>query len=208
MKAVAQASPQPAPKDSTYASMVRRLSSPAALWVAAVWSFAEATVFFIVPDVWLGFVALYAPRRMLVTLAAIVAGSLAGAVVLYLATLALGEGLSATILALPGIAAGDLDQARAELAGQGAAAFLNGILQALPVKVYIHGAALDGIGLPEVVAFTGVNRVERMLVLGLVLALVGWVARPMVSRWPRAAAALYALAWIIFYAGFWFGTGA
>jgi len=198
----------PPPTTPRYASMVRRLSSPAALWVGAGWGFAEAAIFFIVPDVWLGLVALYAPRRMLITLLAIMVGAAVGAVVLYLATLAFGAGLSDVIVALPGISPADLDQARGELADQGAIAFLNGIFQALPVKVYIHAAALDGIEPWAVVLATVANRIERLLVFGLVMAVVGRLARPAIARWPREAALLYGLAWIIFYTVFLLGAGA
>jgi membrane protein YqaA with SNARE-associated domain len=187
---------------STYDSMAQRLSSRAALWVGTGWGFAEALLFFVVPDVWLGLVALYAPRRMLITLGAIVAGAMAGAAALYLATLALGGTLSDVIVALPGIDAADLEQARIEVADQGAIAFLNGILAALPVKVYIHAASLDGVGLPQVVLFTVLNRLERLLVFGLVMALAGWLGRPLIARWPRGWLVVYVVAWVIFYAGF------
>jgi membrane protein YqaA with SNARE-associated domain len=191
----------------TYESIARRLSSRAALWLGAGWGFAEALLFFIVPDVWLGLVALYAPRRMLITLVAIVLGAVAGATVLFLVSLVLGDGFSGVIVALPGITDADLAQARAELAEQGPVAFLNGILQGLPVKVYIHAAALDGIELTQVVFFTLLNRVERLLVFGVVMALLGWLGRPVLRRWPRGCLALYGVTWIIFYAGFLLGRG-
>lgn len=198
---------KPAEETPRYDSWVARLSSRAALWVGAGWGLAEALLFFIVPDVWLGLVALYAPRRMLITLMAIVLGAIAGATALYVATLALGDGLSDVIVALPGISGADLSQAQAELADQGPIAFLNGILAALPVKVYIHAAALDGIGLAQVIVFTVLNRIERLLVFGLIMALLGWLGRPLVRRWPRGCLALYGVAWIIFYAGFLLGRG-
>ena len=78
------------------------VSSPAALWVAAGWGLAEAALFFIVPDVWLGFVSLYAPRRMVVTLLATVAGALVGATLLFLATPVLGPSLGRLLTDLPG----------------------------------------------------------------------------------------------------------
>jgi hypothetical protein len=185
-----------------YAATVRRVSSRAALWVGAGWAFAEASLFFVVPDVWLGFVALYAPRRMPGTLVAITIGAALGAAGLFFATLILGDGLSNLITAVPGIDQADLEQARIELADQGVIAFLNGILAALPVKLYIHASALLGIGLVDVVVFTMINRIERLLVFGLLMALVGWLGRPAIARWPRAAAFTYVLAWVIFYAGF------
>ena len=203
----ADIAPSQRPASATYASMVRRLSSPAALWVGAGWGFAEALLFFIVPDVWLGLVALCAPRRMPITLVAIAAGAAAGAAILYLATLQLGEGLSDVIVALPGISAADLDLVRAELAAEGPIAFLGGILQAVPVKVYIHASALDGIGLPEAVVFTVANRIERLLVFGITMALVGWLGRPLVARWPRTSVVAYVVAWTIFYVGFLLAAG-
>jgi hypothetical protein len=205
------AAPQPSQARqpaTAYAAIARRVSSRAALWVGAGWGFAEAMLFFIVPDVWLGFVALFAPRRMLPTLAAITLGAALGAVGLYLASIAFSDTMTSIIIALPGIVPADLEQVRAELAGQGAVAFLNGILVAQPVKLYIHASVLDGIGLVDVVAFTLLNRIERMLVFGLVMALIGWLARPLIARWPYPAALLYALAWIIFYAGFLTSRGA
>jgi hypothetical protein len=185
--------------------MVRRVSSRHALWLGAGWAAAEAALFFIVPDVWLGFVALYAPRRMPRTLMAIIIGAALGAIALYLATLVVGDGLSNVITAIPGIDQADLQQARTELAEQGAVAFLHGILVALPLKLYVHASALLGVGLGDVVVFTVINRIERLLVFGLLMACVGWLGRPVIARWPLAAAFLYALAWVTFYAGFLLG---
>ncbi|MFM9106139.1 MAG: hypothetical protein ACKOWF_05500, partial [Chloroflexota bacterium] len=39
-----------------------RAPSRAAARIAALWGFAEATVFFIVPDVWIGLLAAFDPR--------------------------------------------------------------------------------------------------------------------------------------------------
>ena len=189
-----------------YAAMVRLVSSRAALWIGAGWAAAEASLFFIVPDVWLGLVALYAPRRMPVTLVAITIGAVVGAVVLYAATLLFGDGLTSIVTAVPGIDPADLRQARTELADQGAVAFLNGILAALPVKVYVHASALLDVGITDVVVFTVLNRIERLLAFGLVMALVGWLGRPAVARWPLAATSVYVLAWAIFYTGFLLGS--
>jgi hypothetical protein len=185
-----------------YAVIAGRVSSHGALWVAAAWGFAEASFLFVVPDVWLGLVALFAPRRMLATLAAIVAGAAAGAACLYLLTLAFGDAVTSLILALPAIGDADLEQARALLADDGASATFTAVLEGRAVKLYVHAAALDGIGLGDVVAFTVLNRLARLLVFGLVLAAVGWAGRPIVARWPRSIVALYALAWVAFYAGY------
>ena len=140
---------------------VRAASGRGALVIAFTWAMMEASLLFVVPDVWLGFVALYAPRRMLITFVAIILGAVAGGALLHLATPLLGVTLSRLLAALPGIGATDVDQARAELASQGVRAFLNGPVQGLPVKVYVHAAALDGLGLPDVLLGVALNRLER-----------------------------------------------
>jgi hypothetical protein len=183
-------------------TIVARVSSRAALWIGAAWGFAEASVFFIVPDVWLGFVALFAPRRMPATLAATLAGAAAGVAFLYLATLVRPDELTSLILALPAIAPADLEQARAQLEDDGAGAILPGVVEGRAIKLYVHGAALDGIGLVEVVAFTVLNRLARLLIVGSVMAALGWAGRAIVARRPRAVVALYVAAWVVFYAAY------
>ena len=189
----------PAP---AYASIGGFVSSRAALWVGAGWGFAEASLFFIVPDAWLGLVALFAPRRMLLTLGAILAGAAVGAVCLYLATMTWADELTDLILALPAIAPADLEQARGQLQDDGAGAILPAFVDGRAVKLYVHGAALDGIGLPEVVVFTVLNRLLRLLLVGGVMAAIGSVGHSIVARSPRAAAALYVAGWIVFYAAY------
>jgi hypothetical protein len=187
---------------TAYASIVGFVSSRAALWVGAGWGFAEASLFFIVPDAWLGFVALFAPRRMLPMLGAILAGAAVGAACLYLATIAWADELTSLILALPAIAPADLEQARRQLQDAGAGAILPALADGRPVKLYIHGAALDGIGLSEVVVFTVLNRLLRLLLVGGVMAAIGAVGRSIVARSPRAVAALYVAGWVVFYAAY------
>lgn len=197
-------SPAPAPPAATpYGRIRRAVSHPAALAVGFAWGVGEATVLFVVPDAWLGFVSLYAPRRYFATLLAIVAGGVVGAALLYLVTPALGDDLSQLLAGLPGTHPGDLAQARAELAAQGVAAFLNGPVQGLPVRLYVHGAALQGLDLPAVLAATALNRVMRIGLFGLTMAILGVVARPLIARWPRAIAVVYVAAWVVFYAWFW-----
>ena len=201
------ATPGEPARAGAYARLVGLASGWSVLVVAFAWAMAEASLFFVVPDVWLGLVALYAPRRMLVTLVAVILGAVTGGALLHLATPPLGDTLSRWIVALPGIGATDLDQARAELASQGIAAFLNGPLQGLPVKLYIHAAALDRFGLPDVTLAVALNRLERIGIFGLVMTLLGVVGRPLISRWPRAVLLAYVMAWVVFYAVFWGTTG-
>ncbi len=172
-------------------SAIHRIAaSTGALWVAAGWGAAEASLFFLVPDLWVMFVALFAPGRTLKVLRATVAGALVGATLLWwLAPSwpALGD----AIAALPGIRPVDLATASGELGGQGLGAFLNGPLQGLPVKLYIHGAALLGQPLGGVLLMVALNRLERVGLSAAVAWAVGTVFRRPIERHPRAVLAGY-----------------
>src|SRR5437667_439728 len=61
-----------------YETLRDRAASPWAARVGLLWGFAEATLFFIVPDVLLGAVALFAPRAAPRLLAFTLAGALVG----------------------------------------------------------------------------------------------------------------------------------
>src|SRR5690606_18822018 len=54
--------------------------------VALLWGFAEATLFFVIPDVWIGFVALHGLRQGLAAAAWTLPGALAGGAAVYLAS--------------------------------------------------------------------------------------------------------------------------
>jgi hypothetical protein len=187
---------------AAHARIVRRLSSPAALWIAGLWALAEAALMVIVPDAWLGLVGLFAPRRVPAALAAIAAGAVVGAALLVGLTVLAPSGTTALLDALPGISVGDLERVRGELAADGLAAFVAGPIQGLPLKLYVHEATLAGLAGPLLFVFVVLNRLVRVGVFGLVLAIAGLVARPAVARWPRTVAIVYTIAWVIFYAAY------
>src|SRR5262249_54803631 len=56
---------------------------PWILWVGFVWGFAEATLFFIVPDVLFTLVALYSPRRSVKLVGFILVGAMAGGTAMF-----------------------------------------------------------------------------------------------------------------------------
>jgi membrane protein YqaA with SNARE-associated domain len=66
-----------------YVRIRRHCASSAAPLIAFIWGLAEATLFFIVPDVYLGFVALFDWRRALRALAAPIAGAVLGGALMY-----------------------------------------------------------------------------------------------------------------------------
>jgi len=51
--------------------------------IAALWGFAEATLFFIVPDVWLTVIAVWSPRKAAMACLFALLGALAGGALMY-----------------------------------------------------------------------------------------------------------------------------
>jgi membrane protein YqaA with SNARE-associated domain len=66
------------------------------------WGFAEATAFFVVPDVAVGAAALFSPRRKMASAVAAVSGTLVGGAVLYTAAARVGDPAVGLVRRVPG----------------------------------------------------------------------------------------------------------
>lgn len=177
--------------------------SPVATGIAAGWGAAEASVFFVVPDVWLGFVALLAPRSALTATGATVGGAVVGAAVAFRLAQAAPDRYTSYLRRLPGIRPDDPEVTAAELREHGSVAFFRAPLGGQPVKLYVAAAARQGRPLSAVLLLTALNRLERLGPFGLAAAAAGVAARRLVRRRPVAVAAVYVAGWSTFYAAYW-----
>jgi membrane protein YqaA with SNARE-associated domain len=172
----------------------------AALIAAALWGFAEATFFFLVPDVFLSAVAILDWRLAILACVASLAGALAGGALMYLAGRRGGAGVDAFLLRIPGIGPGMLARVRGEIAARGLAAVLLGPLSGTPYKLYAVEAARQGLSLSALML---VSVPARLLRFAAVTALAGWLAH---GAFPGLATAsqlaIWAVSWAVFYAGY------
>ena len=183
---------------------VARLAARGAGAIAPAWGAAEATLFFVVPDVWVGLVALLAPRRTLGAVAGTIAGALAGTLVLYLAGRhGRGRAIDRTIARLPGISPTDIAHVEAELQTYGFGAFVRAPLRGVPLKLYTRESQRQGWSLPRVLVGATANRIVRLVPVAGVFALLEHIARRRIEERPRAALAAHAVAWAAFYAWYW-----
>src|SRR5690625_5761494 len=84
--------------------------------VAATWGCAQATVFFIVPDLWTSWLALENPRRGFATTVSALPGALAGGAVTYQVARQMGpETTRQLLVSVPGISEPMVDQVEREL---------------------------------------------------------------------------------------------
>ncbi|MEX1205401.1 MAG: hypothetical protein WEB85_09145 [Dongiaceae bacterium] len=166
-----------------------------------LWGFAEATLFFIVPDVPLTTVATWRGRRAaLVACAYAVAGAVAGGAVIYVWAAHDQAAVLAALDRIPAIAPGMIEDARNDLARFGLGALPIGAFSGVPYKIYAAVAGADGI---EPLRFLAVSiPVRAARFLAAVLA-ASWIDRRLRRRFSlRARLALLGGFWVLFYAAY------
>ena len=160
------------------ASRARLWQAPLALGV--IWGFAEATLFFVIPDVVIGWAALSDWRRGLSMLVAAIAGAVAGGLLLY--GFAAGHPAEARALvdAVPFVHAAMLATVAGDYQRDGAVAILFGPGNGIPYKVYAALAA-PTVDTVSFVLLTIPARLERFLPAWLVFAGLGRLAVPRIA---------------------------
>jgi hypothetical protein len=201
-------SDHPQRRRDSYGLLVGVAGSPVAILIGAVWGFAESTLFFIVPDVWLGFVAIFARRWAGAVLVAAIVGAVIGSVALWYWSLASGPVVYRLLLELPGLNEVDLMQARGALVSQGAPAIAFAWLQAVPIKVYVHEAALVGVPLADVLANVAFNRFVRLGLVVAVAAAAGRVLETPIRARAAVSVVAYVVLWLGLYAAYYALHGA
>lgn len=177
--------------------------SPAAAAVAAGWGLAEATFFFVVPDVWIGALALTGWRAGLRAAGWGVVGAVVGGALMHGVGARLDPERSARLLdAVPAVSPAMIERVEAELRDHGPAAMLLGPVRGTPYKIYARTAGLQGEPLPAVLAWSVPARAPRFVAIALLTtALARWLS-PRLGRRRGWLYGIYALAWIGFYAAY------
>jgi hypothetical protein len=170
--------------------------------VALFWALAEATLFFIVPDVWLTVVAARRGLRpALIACGFAVLGAVLGGALMYLWASVDAAQAIATVRQVPGIAAGMMDNAAAALHAQGVLAMVFGAFAGVPYKIYAVEAPGADLGLALFLAASVPARLLRFVLLsGLAAAFAAlfddWLTK-------RTVTAIVLALWVLFYVGYW-----
>lgn len=176
---------------------------PLDILAAGLWGFAEATLFFVVPDVLLGWIALrQGIRRALLACLAAALGATVGGAALHAWSSRAPGAVERAVEMVPAVPAGAVDRAEADLRRPDwIAVATRGAVSNRPFKLFAAAAPRAGIGLPTFAAATPLIRLPRFLALALAFALLGLVLRERLSR--PTLLMLYAGGWTVFYALFW-----
>ena len=168
--------------------------------VAAVWGFAEATLFFLVPDVHLTRVALRDGRLALSAALAATAGALAGGALLWAWGAADPAAALAVLERVPAVSPALLERVRAELLADGWAALALGPSRGTPYKLYAATSGALGMSLLGLLLVSAPARLVRFATLSLVAAAL---CRGPLAGWSLAARQrLHLVLWGAFYAGY------
>ncbi len=168
--------------------------SPFAFVAALAWGMAEATRFWLIPDILLGWIALNRPRSVASSVALTTLGALAGGA--WMHRHAARE--RALLLRVPGISQPMIDDAHARFAVQGWPAVVRGPIDGIPYKVYAVESASAGRPLRELVLWTPPARAWRFLATGLGAGLIGTLFGRSVRRQEAF--------WLVLTAVFWLAT--
>lgn len=171
--------------------------------LAALWGFCEATLFFIVADVPISYIAVRYGRTaaLRASMFAAIAAALGGVVLLCWARQN-SEALQQIFLMLPAIDPLLIAQTEKEFAAGGYAAMGLGAFQGVPYKLYVTAAAPTPPGGMLLFALASfIARLPRFVLA----AVVADVVSRYTTRWCslRVRLVILSLFWICFYAWYW-----
>lgn len=166
-------------------------------WIAFVWGLAEATVFFIVPDVLLTRLALKDFRSAWIASLWAVGGALLGGTVLYLAARnGVAPFLPDAFDRIPGISPGLIERTGIGLQNQGLPALASGALSGQPYKLYAVHAGLQNLPLLPFIGASAAARLARFL---LTAALVWAIGLGLRRKSETFRLRLHLGGWVAFY---------
>jgi membrane protein YqaA with SNARE-associated domain len=166
--------------------------------LAAFWGLAEATAFFIVPDVLLSWVALRSCKRALLACLWVTGGALAGGCILWFIGRHDPEPARALFATLPAINDGMIENVRSQLHTSGLKALFLGPLSGTPYKIYAVEAASIGYGLGIFLLISLPARLIRFLLVSLVASGISKLLSRKLGM--RHLQTLHVLFWTALYA--------
>jgi membrane protein YqaA with SNARE-associated domain len=170
--------------------------------LAFAWGLSEATVFFVVPDVIISFIALeYGYKKGLLAVCASVAGAMLGGALIYAWGKADIMGARAFFDLLPAIAPATIERASSEVTQPGLGlTMLTGSMTGVPFKLYASEAGAFGTPLGWFIALTPLVRLPRFLIAATFAATVGkWAPYVLLAHKFKLMAGF----WVVFYAIYW-----
>src|SRR5215467_14166095 len=148
------------------------VEGPWILWVGFAWGLAEATLFFIVPDVLFTLVALYSPRRSVKLVAFILLGAMTGGTAMFYLGPKTPVRAESVVRKVPFVSPAMFTKTREGFQRDGMWTLAKSPGNGIPYKVYCVQAATYG-GWPLFILISVLARLERFAPFWLVSAALG-----------------------------------
>jgi membrane protein YqaA with SNARE-associated domain len=184
------------------ADLTTKLTGPPGILAAFLWGFAEATLFFVVPDVLLSLAALFAFRRAWRHLLAAIAGAVLGGAILYTWSAHSPTSAQQTVAHVPFVTARMIAKVHTGYEQHPIRALLLGPLSGIPYKLYAVQAPTY-LSASTFLAATIPARGERFLIVWLVFGALGTWLRRFPALTQQRLVIFHATAWVIFYMFYW-----
>lgn len=168
--------------------------------IGLAWGFAEATLFFLVPDVALTYLAIAGPGQAWIGCAAAVVGALIGGALVYRWGARDPSSLRSLFVRIPAIDHREVAAVRGRVGRSGFTALFLGPLLGTPYKLYAAEAGRRRLPLSR---FLLISIPARGIRFVAATALSLWLVGGPLETWSAGAIALLATGfWILFYAGY------
>lgn len=184
---------------SGYLRLEQHAASRAPILIGFLWGLAEATLFFVVPDVYLGLVALFNWRRGAWTTAAAAAGAMIGGAGMYALAAQDAQALTQVLTHVPLISYAMVQTVGGQLQESGLLAMVTGPLEGIPYKVYAVQAGAQHSSFAMFLLMTSLARLERLLPVAVLCAIAGTAFRKIIVRHTLLVVGAYALLWVGIY---------
>jgi membrane protein YqaA with SNARE-associated domain len=184
------------------AAPTMKLTGPPGIFAAFLWGFAEATLFFVVPDVLLSLAALFAFRRAWRHVLAAIAGALLGGALLYTWSTHSPTTARNAVAHVPFVTARMIARVHTGYEQHPVRALILGPLSGIPYKLYAAQAP-PYLSAPIFLAATIPARGERFVLVWLFFGALGTWLRRFPAVTPQRLVILHASVWFIFYLFYW-----
>ncbi len=167
--------------------------------IAAAWGLAEATLFFIVPDVLLTWLAGFRPRLVWRAVAACLGGALLGGLLMYLAAADSPERMRALLELVPAINADFIAATGAALQEHYGSQMLRAGFSGVPYKILAVESAAQGQSLATFLGWSVPARLSRWVLIVLLARGVTLFVRSRFAAADRVLWTLWGVGWSIVY---------
>jgi membrane protein YqaA with SNARE-associated domain len=172
------------------------------IFLSFLWGFAEGALFFVVPDVFLSFIAIVAPRRVWRHILAAVLGAVCAGALMYAWAARNPVQAHEVVSKVPFIRQRMFDRVRSGYERRGMTALFLGPLSGIPYKIYAIEAP-GHFGLVQFTAATAPARAWRFILICLFAGAGASLLRQKWKKPPKQLAKIHGVAWILFYAFYW-----